>query len=150
MVQKVLFLCTGNYYRSRFAELLFNRLAREAGLDWQADSRGVATEMGAGLGGPMSPTAIDALRLRGVDIEGEPRFPLQVQPADLESAQMVIALDEQEHRSYLADRCPGWEERVAYWHVHDLGQTPASVALAEIEREVRGLIAQLQQTQSQA
>ena len=143
MAQKVLFLCTGNYYRSRFAELLFNRLAQAAGLDWGADSRGVAAELSDPLSGPMSPMAVDALRLRGVTIEGEPRFPLQVQPADLESAQMVIALDEQEHRDYLADRCPGWEERVVYWHVHDLGLTPASVALPEIEREVRSLVEQL-------
>jgi protein-tyrosine phosphatase len=29
----MLFLCTGNYYRSRFAELLFNHLAKQRGLD---------------------------------------------------------------------------------------------------------------------
>ncbi len=46
MTHKLLFLCTGNYYRSRFAELLFNHLAAQVGLDWRADSRGVATEMG--------------------------------------------------------------------------------------------------------
>jgi hypothetical protein len=37
----MLFLCTGNYYRSRFAELLFNHLAKQRGLDWQATSRGL-------------------------------------------------------------------------------------------------------------
>ena len=41
--RRLLFLCTGNYYRSRFAELLFNALAREAGLSWIASSRGIAT-----------------------------------------------------------------------------------------------------------
>ena len=29
---KLLFICTGNYYRSRFAEILFNALASEARL----------------------------------------------------------------------------------------------------------------------
>jgi protein-tyrosine-phosphatase len=28
-----------NYYRSRIAELLFNHLAKQRGLDWQATSR---------------------------------------------------------------------------------------------------------------
>ena len=28
----VLFLCTGNYYRSRFAEILFNSVAAQMGL----------------------------------------------------------------------------------------------------------------------
>ena len=35
----VLFLCTGNYYRSRFAEALFNSVARKMNLPWKASSR---------------------------------------------------------------------------------------------------------------
>jgi protein-tyrosine-phosphatase len=38
-MKRVLFLCTGNYYRSRFAELLFNYRARSTGLAWEASSR---------------------------------------------------------------------------------------------------------------
>ena len=34
----VLFLCTGNYYRSRFAEILFNSVAGRMGLPWKASS----------------------------------------------------------------------------------------------------------------
>jgi protein-tyrosine phosphatase len=40
----VLFLCTGNYYRSRFAEVLFNSVADRMGLPWRASSRGLALE----------------------------------------------------------------------------------------------------------
>ena len=36
----VLFLCSGNYYRSRFAEIFFNWLAPQQGLNWRAESRG--------------------------------------------------------------------------------------------------------------
>ena len=53
-MRTVLFLCTGNYYRSRFAEIVFNSLAREAGLAWRAESRGLAVERGAGNVGPLS------------------------------------------------------------------------------------------------
>ena len=42
----VLFLCTGNYYRSRFAEILFNSVAEKMGLPWKASSRGLALERG--------------------------------------------------------------------------------------------------------
>jgi protein-tyrosine phosphatase len=43
-VKTILFLCTGNYYRSRFAEELFNHHAERAGLYWVAQSRGLALE----------------------------------------------------------------------------------------------------------
>ena len=42
----VLFLCTGNYYRGRFAEVLFNSVAGKMGLPWRATSRGLALERG--------------------------------------------------------------------------------------------------------
>ena len=38
----VLFLCTGNHYRSRFAEILFDSVARKLGLPWRASSKGLA------------------------------------------------------------------------------------------------------------
>ena len=40
----VLLLCTGNYYRSRFAEILFNSVVAKMGLLWRASSRGLALE----------------------------------------------------------------------------------------------------------
>lgn len=41
-MKTVLFLCTGNYYRSRFAEYLFNHLAEQQTLEWRAESLGFA------------------------------------------------------------------------------------------------------------
>jgi protein-tyrosine-phosphatase len=35
-MKTLLFLCTGNYYRSRYAEELFNHHAARGGLLWQA------------------------------------------------------------------------------------------------------------------
>ncbi len=51
--QTVLFLCTGNYYRSRFAEHFFNHVAVREGLAWQADSRGLDVKEGRNPG-PMA------------------------------------------------------------------------------------------------
>ncbi|MBD3320550.1 MAG: hypothetical protein GF350_05575 [Chitinivibrionales bacterium] len=41
MDNSILFLCTGNYYRSRFAEILFNTISGALELEWKAISRGV-------------------------------------------------------------------------------------------------------------
>jgi protein-tyrosine-phosphatase len=39
--KRVLFVCSGNFYRSRLAELLFNEAAEKAGVVWRAESRGL-------------------------------------------------------------------------------------------------------------
>ena len=61
-VKTVLFLCTGNYYRSRFAEELFNHEAERAGLHWIAQSRGLALERGANNVGPIAPVVLHTLK----------------------------------------------------------------------------------------
>src|SRR5947209_7304175 len=102
--QRILFLCTGNYYRSRFAEMLFNHLARAEGLAWQATSRGLALERGAGNMGPMSMTALIRLRQLGIPIEADLRLPRHLSEDELADADLVIALKEAEHRPLLSAR----------------------------------------------
>ena len=58
MAFTVLFLCTGNYYRSRFAEILFNARTAQEPIDFHATSRGVATELGVDNIGPISNAAL--------------------------------------------------------------------------------------------
>jgi protein-tyrosine phosphatase len=143
MTRTVLFLCTGNYYRSRFVEMLFNSLASRSGLDWTAISRGIATELGFRNIGPISPHALERLQARGIEIGQEIRHPIQLEERDLSQADLIIALNEPEHRPYLETRLPEWAERVEYWHVPDLDAMSADEALLEMEREVRSLIRKL-------
>jgi len=140
---RVLFLCTGNYYRSRFAELLFNNFAPEAGLNWIASSRGIATELGIHNVGPISVHALRGLAARGIPIAPVVRFPQQLREGDLEEADLIVALKESEHRPLLAQRFPLWPDRVEYWQVDDLDRAAPEVALAEMDREARNLIQRL-------
>src|SRR5437879_12996871 len=94
----VLFLCTGNYYRSRFAEVLFNSVAGKMGLPWRASSRGLALERGVHNVGPMAVAAIKALEARGLrGIADLARLPMQVTADDFEVAGWVVALWEADH-----------------------------------------------------
>ncbi len=136
----VLFLCTGNYYRSRFAELLFNALAAARRLPWRAESAGLALERGIHNVGPIAATALAALEALGHAPPEEHRFPQPVREADLARADLVIALKRAEHHPLLRERFGGWEDRVVYWHVHDTDQAPPQQALAEIEQLVRDLL----------
>ena len=62
----VLFLCTGNYFRSRFAEVLFNSVPGTMGLPWRVSSRGLALVRGVNNVGPKAGAAVIALESRGL------------------------------------------------------------------------------------
>jgi protein-tyrosine phosphatase len=143
MKKRILFLCTGNYYRSRFAEIYFNQLAQKCGLDWQADSRGIATELGMGNTGPISEYTLQGLQNRGVEIPGDNRYPVQLQEQDLIQAKLVIALHEAEHRRMLRKRFPDWADRVIYWEIPDLNRLSAGDALVRLEEKIVELVIQL-------
>jgi protein-tyrosine-phosphatase len=132
------FLCTGNYYRSRFAENLFNSLAGKESLPWTAESKGLAIERGIYNVGPMSESAVQTLRAMGAHGEACERMPATATAADFDKADRIIALKEAEHRPLMLERYPAWAEMVEYWHVEDDDD-----ALPHVEREVRELIARL-------
>jgi predicted translation initiation factor SUI1 len=135
----VLFLCTGNYYRSRFAEILFNSVAGKMGLPWRASSRGLALERGVNNVGPMAASAVQALEAMGVRAgDAITRMPTQVAEDDLEGAALVVALKHAEHLPLLQERFPAWAGKVEFWHIDD-----APEVLGLIEQEVMGLIARL-------
>lgn len=140
MTRTVLFLCTGNYYRSRFAEELFNHKAAATGLAWQAQSRALAIERGVYNIGPLSSYALQALQARGCSPTGGSRMPRQCVANDFESAQRIIALNEPEHRPLVHERFPEWEQRVQFWQVADVGFVRPQVALAAIEQQIDALL----------
>jgi protein-tyrosine phosphatase len=142
-MQTILFLCTGNYYRSRFAEHLFNHLARKRGLNWQADSRGLALERGVNNVGAISRYAKTALANREIIILDDERFPQSVLIQDFQSFAKVIAIDEDEHRPLMTERFPEWVDNIEYWLVHDIDKTAADEALPQIELKVTQLIEEL-------
>ena len=141
--KRVLFLCSGNYYRSRFAEVLFNELAAAEGLPYRADSAGLWRDCHTHNVGPMSPHTISGLAERGIPLPSVLRAPRDVQKADFLGAALVIAVKDAEHRPLMQARFPDQSDQVEYWHVDDVGDAPPSVALPMIEREVRALVARL-------
>jgi protein-tyrosine phosphatase len=135
----VLFLCTGNHYRSRFAEVLFNSVAGKIALPWQASSRGLALERGVHNVGPMAASAVTALEALGVCAGDDcARLPAQVTADDLEAADRIVALKLDEHLPLLQERFPAWTQKVEFWHVDDAPQV-----LGQIEQQVMGLVARI-------
>jgi protein-tyrosine phosphatase len=143
-MREILFICTGNYYRSRFSEALFNHEASRRGLDWRAFSRGLAIHL--------APPGLSLHTLRRMQERGIPRDatdtnPEQVQEADFQRAARIVALKETEHRPLMARLHPAWEKRITYWEISDLDVATADVTLAAIEAKVLALIDELERAE---
>jgi translation initiation factor 1 len=135
----VLFLCSGNYFRSRFAEILFNHIARKFGLAWQAASRDLALEQGVNNVGSVAALVHQGLVQRGIKAaDALSRMPQAVTEIDLEKADRVVALNETEHLPLLQTYSTTVRAKIEYWHMED-----APEALAQIEEQVNDLIARL-------
>ncbi len=139
----ILFLCTGNYYRSRFAEELFNHHAAGVGLAWKAASRALALERGINNVGPISRFALEALERRRITAAGRDRMPLACTVDDLQTAARIVALKEIEHRPLMRARFPAWENRIDYWQVDDVDVAPPHLALPLIDRQIAALVEEL-------
>lgn len=140
-MKRVLFLCSGNYYRSRFAEIVFNHHAQNRGLKWSAESRGLAIH--DGNPGPISSYTTAGIAARGITSQTCERLPMPATDADFADAHHVIAVKEAEHRSMVEARFSKWSERVEYWHVHDLDCAAPDNALPHLEREVLAFLDRL-------
>ncbi|WP_234681330.1 arsenate-mycothiol transferase ArsC [Bradyrhizobium monzae] len=141
---RVLFLCTGNYYRSRYAEELFNHQAGLDGLRWHAFSRAVAENLFPENVGPMSPFTLNALQAKGITPGDAVRGPALCTVDDFADAALVVALKDSEHRPMIERRFAAVAHRVEYWNVDDIEFLDPPTALGKIDELVGRLIRRLQ------
>jgi protein-tyrosine phosphatase len=141
---RVLFLCTGNYYRSRYAEEIFNHQVRREGLGWRAFSRAVAEKLSPENVGPISSHALNALQARSIAPGGAARNPVLCTVDDFAEAELVVALKDAEHRPMIEHRFAGVAHRVEYWDVDDIEYLDPQTALGKIDELVGLLIRRLQ------
>jgi protein-tyrosine phosphatase len=88
-VKKILFVCTANICRSPMAAAMFNALAEDGALSFQAESAGTAALEGR----PMAENSLAALEEAG--IYPEPHRARRVSEAMIEEAELVLAMTPQ-------------------------------------------------------
>ena len=138
----VLFLCTGNYYRSRFAEELFNHFAALQSVFLNATSRGFTPHPHINPG-TISIHTLRALESRKIQPANADRMPAPVQTADFLNHRHCIALSETEHRPMMIKMFPRFLNRVRFWKVEDLAWETPEHAIAKIEFEVKNLLREI-------
>jgi protein-tyrosine phosphatase len=126
--KRVLFVCSGNYYRSRLAEILFNHAAEKSGLNWRAESRGLLKTRE--LKG-MSEHAVAYLKDNELGhLTTEPRDPLPIDVEDITEVDLVVGLCREEHEPIINQRFLSIARamlkagRIRYWQIYDIPAPP--------------------------
>lgn len=133
---QVLFLCTGNYYRSRFCEIYFNHLT--TGLGLKADSKGLLAyrKINEGMLSVHTQSYLHQINLS----PGKMKFPEQIEHRHFSSGVRIIAMDEVEHRPMMEQFFPEFSDRIEYWQVHDIDFTEPDDALPVLKERVENLL----------
>ncbi len=132
-MEKVLFLCTGNYYRGRFAEEYFNHFVCMHHLPYEAFSRALLQDLSKTDNvGNMAEESVRALKAIGVQVRGLKRQPLSLKEHDLLHADIIVALDKTEHQPMIEQLFPAYSQAITYFSIEDVDRVPASKALAEL------------------
>jgi protein-tyrosine phosphatase len=135
----VLFICTGNYYRSRYAQAVFNEQATPG---WNAVSRGLDTSTPHSA--PVSPLVVADLTRRHIDLARVAGTPQPLTRKDLDAADVVVLLDGAEHEPMLRAQFPDFPlSKVRSWSVQDVPKTQPADAFAAIWKQVESLIRDL-------
>jgi protein-tyrosine phosphatase len=135
--RRVLFICTGNYYRSRFAEAIFNHHAEQRRIPWTAFSRGLAVHLAEGY---LSTFAAEALQTRKIELRHTGLGRIGLSEGDLRQANYRIAMDRSEHFQMMRSQFPTWADQIDYWDVSDIPFRAPIEALPEIELKVMQLL----------
>lgn len=127
---KVLFVCSGNAYRSPLAEALLKKMRPNL----QVDSAGTHAE---------SRVSEEARRYVASHNAGQY---LKGTPESLETKRLVdydlIIAMEQVHESAVLARCPECRDRIIVWNIEDLGFMPYEYN-EEISRQIEGKVSEL-------
>lgn len=147
-MKRILFLCTGNFYRSRFAEEYFNYHAKRRILDWRADSRGLSErDLSAINKEPMAGEARATLAGLGVEPENAHRFPQSLSAEEVSTYDRVIAVCRAEHEPLIEKNFPALSGTVHYWEIWDVDVEVHETALQKLAAALDSLLSLLEESQ---
>jgi len=127
---KILFVCSGNAYRSQLAEALLKKLRP----DLEVDSAGLHVAI------PVSREVKDYLKK--VDAENYLKsFSESLDEKNLRAYDLIVAM-EPRHKNAVLRKCPECQSRIAVWNIDDPyfeKQEDAETIYHEIENKVKEL-----------
>lgn len=142
----VLFLCSGNYYRSRFAEEVFNHHSRKNAIGHRAFSAGLKVAGTRHVNpGPISIHTVRAMERHGVPVPDAWRDPVPATRAMIGAAGLTVALCRREHEPLISAQFPESLPGIVFWEVEDIGAETPERATRHIHDQTLALLGRMTQ-----
>lgn len=141
----ILFLCTGNYYRSRLAEEIFNFYTARDNIAARAVSRGLGNQWpNPNNTGPISKNVQQFMLSLGIKRRSPDRMPLPCLEEDLSQAAQIICLSKHEHKAMFEAKFSHYPiENITFWEIGDVGVQGVQEAMLQIYEQTKNLLSSL-------
>ena len=137
-MQKILFVCTANIFRSRFSEEVYNHLAANMNLSSQAFSAGLM--VGHYKTRTIYAPALKQLKLLNIIPKREDELSIHINDLDLKQFDQVICMDRNEHQPMVRKNKNLTNLNIEYWDIVDEPLVSRDISLPQCYTKVGELV----------
>ena len=137
-MQKILFVCTANIFRSRFSEEVYNHLARNLNLPRRAYSAGLM--VGHYKTRTIYSPALKQLKLLNIIPKRKDELSIHINDLDLNQFVKVICMDKDEHQPMVRKNKNLINLDIEYWDIVDEPLVSRNISLPQCYSRVEKLV----------
>ena len=137
-MQKTLFVCTANIFRSRFSEEVYNHLANSLNLSSRAYSAGLM--VGHYKTRTIYAPALEQLKLLNIAPRRKDELSIHINDLDLKQFDQVICMDKNEHQPMVRKNQNLINLNIEYWNIVDEPLVSRNISLPQCYTKVEKLV----------
>ena len=137
-MHKVLFVCTANIFRSRFSEEVYNHFAKKLDIPSEAFSAGL--RVGEYTTRKIYTPALQQLKYYNINPSRKDDLSIHINDLDLNVYDMIICMDEVEHRPMVEMNDQLNKINIDYWNIVDEPIVSSKVSLPVCFDKVKDLV----------
>ena len=137
-MQKILFVCTANIFRSRFSEEVYNHLAANMNLPSQAFSAGLM--VGYYKTRTIYSPALEKLKFLNIIPKRKDELSIHINDLDLKQFDQVICMDKSEHQPMVRKNKNLTNLNIEYWDIVDEPLVSRDISLPQCYKRVEKLV----------
>ena len=137
-MQKILFVCTANIFRSRFSEEVYNHLANRFDLSIRAYSAGLM--VGHYKTRTIYAPALEQLKLLNIVPRRKDELSIHINDLDLKQFDQVICMDKNEHQPMVRKNKNLINLNIEYWDIVDEPLVSRNISLPQCYKKVEKLV----------